>query len=172
LLLGIIVYSFWDFLIASIIFMVIVGVLEIWIVGMQCWINKAKIKIDQWDDDEMKIMKKYYLFFQYPFMAKMLSSSLSMIQLSAFIWVPWLCYNGFWIPAFLIGINYFIAGLLAARLNPRHFLHDAVGKRGGNKFLVEMVLVEDVYEKIMNTKKVNNLQNSKALVFKKQNSKK
>jgi len=72
----------------------------------------------------------------------------------------------------LTGTNYFIASPLVARLNPIYFLRNAVGKRGGNKFLVEIFLVKSVYEKNMKLEKVNNFRDNKALGLNKQNSKK
>jgi len=95
------------------------------------------------------VLRKYHLYFRYPFASRSFSSILSGIQLSAFIWVPWLLYNRLWIPAIFIGLNYFIAGPIAVKLNPRFFLHDAVENKGNRYFLSEMMAVDSVCEKIL-----------------------
>jgi|GEM_PF-2030481 len=150
LLLAIIIYSFWNPLVASTIFITIIGLFEIWIILAQ-WQGKNIVpKDDKWSFQEFETIKKYYTFFRYPFAAKIFSATLSMIQLSVFIWVPWLIYRNLWIPAILIGINYFIAGTLAVKLNPRHFLHDAVEKQNGTQYLSEMLMVDTIIEKMWN----------------------
>lgn len=77
--------------------------------------------------DEVAVVKKYHLFFKFPFASRQFSGALSAVQLSTFIWVPWLLYNGLWLTAVAIGGNYFVAGYLAMQLNPRLFLQRASG---------------------------------------------
>jgi len=77
--------------------------------------------------DEVAVVEKYHLFFKFPFASREFSGALSGIQLSTFIWVPWLFYNGFWVTAVAIGGNYFVASFLAMQLNPRLFLQQASG---------------------------------------------
>ena len=77
--------------------------------------------------DEVAVVKKYHLFFKFPFASREFSGALSGIQLSTFLWVPWLLYNGLWITAVAIAGNYFVASFLAMQLNPRLFLQRASG---------------------------------------------
>lgn len=77
--------------------------------------------------DEVTVVKKYHLFFKFPFASRQFSGAMSGIQLSTFIWVPWLLYNGLWFTAVAIGGNYFAASFLAMQLNPRLFLQRALG---------------------------------------------
>ena len=77
--------------------------------------------------DQVTVVKKYHLFFKFPFASRQFSGALSAIQLSTFVWVPWLLYNGLWFTAVAIGGNYFAASFLAMQLNPRLFLQRASG---------------------------------------------
>lgn len=99
--------------------------------------------------DEVVVIKKYNLFFKFPFASRDFSAALSAIQLSAFVWVPWLLYQGLWLTAIAIGVNYFIAASLAMQLNPRLFLSRATG--GVALFAHgELMAIESALEKLMN----------------------
>lgn len=101
------------------------------------------------NNEEKIILKKYYLFFRYPFASKSFSTSLSLIALSAIIFVPWLLYNHLWIQAIIIGLNYFFAQKLSSALNIRFYLHDAVERLHQEEFKEDMLLVDSVYDKIL-----------------------
>lgn len=77
--------------------------------------------------DEVSVVKKYHLYFKFPFASRQFSGAISFVQILSFVWVPWLLYKGYWLTGVIIGINYFIAGSLAMQLNPRLFLQRATG---------------------------------------------
>ena len=110
------------------------------------------IKDTRFNEEEQKIIEKYHLYFRYPLTAKSLSTSLSLIALLTFIFVPWLLYNHLWFQAIIIGLNYFIAGLLSSKLNIRFYLHDAVERLKQEKHRKEMVIVDSLCDKILNSK--------------------
>ncbi len=100
-------------------------------------------------DEEKLVLNKYYLYFRYPFASRSLSTSLSLIALVIIIFVPWLLYNNLWIQAVIIGLNYFLATTLSSKLNASFYLHDAVEKRGMEKFRNEMLLVDSIHVKLL-----------------------
>jgi len=101
------------------------------------------------NEEEKKILKKYYLYFRYPYASKSFSTSLSFIALSAFIFVPWLLYNHLWLQATIIGLNYIFAQMLSSKLNIRFYLHDAVERLHKEEFREEMLLADSVCDKIL-----------------------
>lgn len=103
-------------------------------------------------NDEKRIFKKYYLYFKYPLASKSLSTSLSLIALSALILTPWFLYNSLWIQATLIGLNYFLAQFFSTKLNIRFYLHDAVERLKQEELRQDMILVDSVCEKILSSK--------------------
>lgn len=150
--LAFIVWSFFGPIIASTIFISFFVILEGWLLLVH-FSNKPKYNLRYFTPSELKVLKKYHLYFRYPFSSKSFSSTVSGIQLSAFIFVPWLLFNKIWMQAIIIGINYFIAGKIAVKLNPRFFLHDAVDNHGAMEFTDEMNAVDSVCEKIINISK-------------------
>jgi hypothetical protein len=128
LVLILIIITFINPMIGSIIFMLVGGFLEILVILA----NQNKIRVKNNDNKytlkEVEVVERYRLFFQYSFASKILSPIFSAIQLSVFILVPWLLYRGLFVNAIIIGINYFVAGQLAVILNPQFFLHDNVDK--------------------------------------------
>ncbi len=105
----------------------------------------------RFNPDEVSVVKKYHLFFSFPFATREFSGAISGVQLSSFIWVPWLFYNGLWITAIAVGMNYFIAGWLAMHLNPRLFLQQ--GANTGHAFAMrELHAIESALEKLQNYK--------------------
>ena len=123
--------------------------LEVYLILLSTF-DKPRIEhTDLFSSVEIAIIQKYNLYFRYPFTAISLSTTLSFIQLSTFIWVPWLLYNHLWVPAVLIAINYFISALLSRKLNPQYFLRQAVEKKGKEHIRSEMLIVNKVCEKIL-----------------------
>ena len=100
--------------------------------------------------EEVAAVKKYHLFFKFPFASREFSGAISGIQLSSFIWVPWLLYSGLWVTAIAIGINYFIAGWLAMQLNPRLFLQQGVNGPAGFLAITELQAIDSAFEKLQN----------------------
>jgi len=67
---------------------------------------------------EVAAIKRFHLFFRYPYASRQFSSVISTIQLASIILVPWLLYKGIWIKAAVLGLNYYSIGYLAVKLNP------------------------------------------------------
>lgn len=156
---GILIWSFFQPLIAAIVFVTLIVLFEGWLLLSNIfW--KPKVNTDYWTTEEQAAIRKYHLYFRYPFASRSFSSTLSGIQLSAFIWVPWLLYNRIWIPAIIIGLNYFIAAPLVLKLNPQSFFHDAVENRGNTDLLPEMMAIDSVSEKILEARK-NSIEENK-----------
>ena len=158
LVLGILIWSFFQPAIASIVFIGFIVLLEgsLLIASASCkpdvalsafW--KPHIDISEWTPSEIKALRKYCLYFSYSHSSQMFSSTLSGIWGSAFILVPWLLYNHLWISAVVIGINCFIAGPLSKKLNPRLHLHTEVESKGKVDLLSEMNAVDSVCERLL-----------------------
>ncbi len=118
--------------------------------------NTISTKIEITPEEKI-IIDKYYLYFRFPLTAKSLSSSLSLIAISAFIWTPWLIYQQLWVSVAVIATNYFLAQYLSTKLNIRFYLHDAVEIRGKEEYRHEMVIVDSICEKLS---AVNTTQNT------------
>ena len=104
------------------------------------------------NEGEKEIIEKYHLYFKYPYTAKSLSTSLSLIALSAIIWVPWLLYNHLWLQAIIVGLNYIVAQHFSTKLNIRFYLRDAVERLKQEEHRKEMVLVDSICDKLLEPK--------------------
>ena len=96
-------------------------------------------------DDELRIYKKYYVFYKVPMVSSKISQTISGFGLSVIIWIPLLLYNKLWIPAIVIGLNLFLTFYLSRKLNPLHFANYA---KSGQKMFFEKRVIKSVYEKI------------------------
>ena len=101
--------------------------------------------------DEVLVAKQFPLLFRYPLTAKSLFAGLSAVQLSAFVWVPWLIYRGHWPLAVPIGLNFLMAGSIAYKLEPRAYLskrlsspNEALAQQSG----AYLKAIEGVFEKL------------------------
>ncbi len=103
-------------------------------------------------DAEVKVVKRYYFFFRSPGLAREWSSTLSMIGLSTFVWVPWLLYQSLYIQAAIIGVNYFLAGPMSMRLNPLIFLQRGTASGTNVVAGIELEAVRSVIEKIQSVR--------------------
>ncbi len=148
LVIGILIWSFFMPFNASIVFLVLIILFEGYI-SLLSFSLKRTSDASKCSVDEIAVIRKYPYYFYYPFSSKSDSSNLSGIAISTFIWVPWLLYNNLWLPATIIGVNYFISGSLSQKLNPRAFLHDAVENKGKMFLLAEMEAVDFVCDKIL-----------------------
>ena len=88
----ILLFSFVEPEVATIIFIVLLVLFEGWLLLMNA-LSNPKLNVPLWTIYEKEAVKKYPLFFRYPIASKSFSSTLSGIVLSTFIWVPWLLYN-------------------------------------------------------------------------------
>jgi len=128
---GTLVWSFFDPIWASSAFIILIAVFESYIFLMSRAGRPDRLEAFTeplyLNPDEVAVVKKYHLFFKFPFASREFSAALSAIQLSVLVWVPWLLYQELWPTAIAIGANYFIAAPLAMQLNPRLFLSRAAG---------------------------------------------
>jgi hypothetical protein len=153
-ILGLILFSFWSPLISAYIFIGSFVLLEGWILLASSNAKNINFKEDfRFSEEEQKIVKKYFIAIQFPFFTEILSMGVRMVQMATIIWVPWLLFNELWLPSLIIGVNYFIAGALSVKTNPRFFLHDAVKKRNRMEFLYEMTIVDIVFDKFWNMRR-------------------
>ncbi len=94
--------------------------------------NLSKFKVnnknDKYNHKEEEIIRQYSFFFKFPSISRILSPTFSAIQISAVPLVPYFLYKSLYPQAFLIGINYIIASILAQRLNPKLSLQKSLGK--------------------------------------------
>jgi len=144
---GIFVWSLFQFRQATNLYILTLGLLELYLL-ITSERGKKYIDKSKWSDKEVVLLQRYNLYFRYPFTSKSLSKALSLIQLMSFVWIPWLLYNRLWIQAIIMGLSYIEAGARAAELNPRFYLHDAVEKRHMLKYLQDMLTVDSICEKL------------------------
>lgn len=145
---ALLVWSIWSPWLASTAFILIFALVEGYVLLGQ---RAAGLNPDsqQWNLEEIVVLREYPLYFRFPMASRSLSGALSGVQLSVFLWVPWLLYNQLWWQAILIGVNYFLAGRLAFKLNPRGLLHHAVEQKGKTELTPVMEAVDRVCEKIL-----------------------
>lgn len=145
-----ILWSFYDPSKASLLFIVTSLLIETW-VAIKDYILRHSFEPDnsKFNVEELQLIKKYHLYLAFPYTSRSLSSTLSLINLATFFWIPRLVLFGrFWPQAMVIGLNFFIAGYLAFKLNPRLFLHEAVDKDGKREFAHHKQVLESVVEKL------------------------
>lgn len=142
-----IILAFWFPLFSAVLFITVVGIIEtMQLIAVYVSTSEVTDK-EKWTEEEQEIIKKYHIFFRYPFGAKVFYNFFSVVKLSIFVWVPVLIYNDLWIPAIIIGLNYFVLIDLLKKINPRFYLHEAV-QSGKHECAVEMQLVDSVIEKL------------------------
>lgn len=147
--LGTLIWSFFNPLLASAVFLfVFVLIFEGYIYFVSRTDRPHHLK--SWSDpfnlnpDEVLVVKKYHLFFKFPTASLQFSRTISAIQLSSLIWVPWLIHSRIWFSAILILINYFISERLAMQLNPRLYL----SQRSKNLYAsTELEAIDTAFEK-------------------------
>jgi len=91
--------------------------------------NRPKPDPLLWTPGEIKALQDYHLALRFSFGAKDFSCYLNGIRLSSLIWVTWLLWNHFWIPAGLLVVFF---------LSPRHCRSDLT-----RSFSCLMLLEED-----------------------------
>lgn len=149
ILIGLIIYSFWNPNFASLIFIIIVSLLELWLfMAGQSYKKRVLKDEEKFTEAEKRVYNKFRIFFNVPTFSRMLSPSFSLIQLAPIILTPWLLIKGLFIQGILIALNYFIANNYAVTLNPQFFLHDAVEKRNKLEFKEDMGAVDSLLEKL------------------------
>jgi hypothetical protein len=149
ILLAILIYSFWNIYLAWIIFAAIAALFNLWIYSVQ-YSSTATFNTIGWVSEEIKILKKYHLYFCFPFASKFNSIVASAIYIFGAVLAIILLWHGYWLQAIFIAINAIASALISPKLNPRFFLHDAVERRNDYQFYEEMAIVDAVCNKISN----------------------
>lgn len=158
IILALVIACFWKAEIGSILFIAVAFLLELWIILANLSKVKVKNENNKYTAEEVNVIERYRLFFQYPTASRMLSPMLSAIQLSVFLLVPWLLFKGLYVQAIIIGANYFIASQLAVILNPQFFLHDNLDKgkikdqNYRDRFTRDMHAIDSALEKMYSPK--------------------
>jgi len=150
---AILIWSFFQPSIASYVFIIFLSCFEGWLLvayffGKPELVSSSK----DWSAAELSVLRKYHLAFRFPFAIGTITSGLKAISLSSFIWVPWLLYKHYWIPAVLIGLNcVFVLSYLQIRCSdPRPYLEKVVNA-GNLKYYDELEAVNTVYDKLFKT---------------------
>jgi hypothetical protein len=97
--------------------------------------------------NEIRVLKLYHLAIRFPYASRDLSCCLNGIRLSSFVWVPWLLYDGLWIPAVFFIAYFFVTASLSVRLDPFFFFGDAIS-HGKKQYCYEFMLLKNVTEKL------------------------
>lgn len=148
-LLILLLYSFWNISLSSTIFISIAILFNLWAYSVQYLSKINTINEAGLTKKEVEILKKYHIYFSFPFTAKFNSSFASAIYLFGLILTIWLLWNGFWIKAVILAINAIASALISAKLNPMEFLHDAIENQNKFELREEMLTVDSVCEKII-----------------------
>lgn len=153
-LLAILIYSFWNISFSSMVFLVIATIFNIWLYSTQ-YLGKIEPDKSKWTEKEIDVLRKYHLYFQFPFTSKFNSSTASAIYIFGTILVVLLLWHGYWIKAIIMAINALASALISSKLNPRFYLHDAVERQNKYQYHDEMIAVDSVCDKILKKQKEN-----------------
>jgi len=122
-------------------FIVVTVLLELWIMLLQ----DRKIKNNgKYSSSEIEIIERYNVFFQYPITSRKLSRIFSGIQLSTFVFVPYMFILGNWIAGIIGVIQYFVVSQFAVTLNPQHFLNENMKNDNIKDFSFKMKVGTDL----------------------------
>jgi hypothetical protein len=105
--LGFLVWSFWNPAAAALAFVILIGAVEGWAVFGVTNATASAVAPESWSPEERQALRRYALYFRYPLTCRSLSSAISLFQLSAFVWVPWLLYGRLWWQAGVLASNYY-----------------------------------------------------------------
>lgn len=146
LTLALLIWGFFSPGLASWVFIGLFTLFEIF-VAVSHWSGRG-VSSEKLSADENHILQRYNLYLRYPFVSKGMSSTLSTIGISAFIWVPLLIWKSEYPQAVVIALNYIPSGILASWLNPRLFLSKEASKKDGFAKKAELIALDNVIEKI------------------------
>lgn len=148
----ILILSFWNPVLASIIFIVSVSLFNLWLYSGQ-YLGRREPDASRWNSVEREAIKKYHLYFQFPFSSRVNSSIASGIYIFGLILAIWLLWNTLWLYAIIVIINSIASAIISPKLNPKFYLHEAVERQHKYQFRAEMMAVDSVCEKILEKQK-------------------
>jgi len=145
--LGLFIWALFMPHIAGYIYVVIYGLFE----GYLFLIDKTKKNPDpeKWSNEEIEIIKKYYLALRFPFGAKDMSVYLNGFRWAGILWLILFLFNQMWLAAAFVLVSFFITASISVRLDPFFFLEQAVAS-GQMQFAHELSLLQQVSEKLKN----------------------
>ena len=145
---GGIVWSLLQPSVGSVVYLAAVGLLE----GYLLMLNRIdKIKPSHPEElkkSEIAALKKYSVYFRFPFASRSVSSGMGMVVLGSIVLFPWLLYKELWVQCIWAAISGIPAVWLGRRLNPRRYLHHAVENRGKENLRKEMEGVDRLCDRI------------------------
>lgn len=154
ILLALLIWSFWNIQLASILIIILATLFNIFVYSVQ-YFGKIEANPEIWSEKEIQILKNYHIYFLYPFASKFNSSFASAIYLFGSILILWLLWNGLWIKAVIMLINAIAASFISVKLNPRFFLHELVERKHKTEFYDDMITMDNICEKIIEKRKQN-----------------
>lgn len=145
-LVPILIWGFFSPSTAAVLHLSVVGLFEAYL--LWDWRFNAFVLEDstQRPDGRQKMLMRYHQFFKNPVAATGLSSMCSAISLVSIPWALLLLWHRSWALAFLIGLTYYLATVLASVLNPLSSLeHAAVRNPGAG---LQLAVVRSLYEEM------------------------
>jgi len=133
------------------IFVVFSGALMLYLYYTQFFASRPEYSGDLkklFTKSEFEVVKKYHLYFSFPFTSRILSSASSGITIGGAVVFLWSLWEKSWLIAILSLIVSILATLIAPKLNPRLYLHEEAKKRNDGELQIEMILVDSICEKI------------------------
>lgn len=132
-------------------FVAFVGLLEGWLLLVE-WARRPNHLCpaeppQHFTAEEIVVLRNYPLFFQYPLVARQISTGLLSIQVVSVPMVAWLLFEHQWWQAGLISSNFLVLGPLALRLHPVPFLKRSAAS-GQSTASEHLAVVEPLLEKL------------------------
>lgn len=109
-------WSYFSPFYASVAFCILIAALDVYAFV----VDRVRPQPDRsiWSEREAEIIREHHVYLRYPLASRGLSVVLNATRFSAFIWVPWLLWNGIYVPVIIIGVHFFVTSGLCVRLDP------------------------------------------------------
>jgi hypothetical protein len=135
-ILGFVIWSFFEPVVASWVFIALfVFALEGWLlilsIGLRSRISAQTPPLN-FTDIEAELVSRHPVYFRYPEASRMFSAIVATVGMASWILIPWLAYQGQWIQAAILLLNFFVGGPLSHKLSPLNGLV-MLAKRGDPK---------------------------------------
>jgi hypothetical protein len=134
-------------------FIIAMAVFEAWLLAQE-WLARRRMPVDpseRFDDSEVEVLRKYPVYFAYPFSAVSCSNALAYATWGTVFLAVRLVFVGQWWLAAIIALNYLIYGPLMVRLNPVPAMQRSAKREPSmlsNRLAFELSVVEDIWKKL------------------------